>query len=270
MGDEIVNDAGSEIVEESAGAEDQVVEEFNNDPLGDVFPDRHPLSEMGEKKEEPETPAAEVEPKVEEKPEPVTEPVIDPAIDAMQKEIAAFKAKALDETKKRQDLELAIAEQNKKPDEFDWDNPEKTIAAAVDKVRQEAQTNILNMSEAHCKSRHKDYDAKYEVFVQMAQENPSIIKQMISQVDPAEYAYNLATQRMFSDEVGKDPKSYEEKLRARHRLEFEAEMKTKTDGRQALADSLPPSAKSMTDKNTPVDTVDDDPLGSLFPGEVAS
>lgn len=274
MGDKIENDNGAEIEAGSTESAEQIFEESN--PLEEMFSDAPP-SEMGKEKEVTELPAAEVAKEVETAVVPEVEKKVEvaaiPTVEDLQKEIVAFKAKALDETSKRQALEQSIAAQNKKPveaAEFDWDNPQKSVDAAVNVVRQEAQTDRLDMSEAHAKSRHEDYDEKYEVFVAMATENPAILQQMLSQVDPAEYAYNLAAQRIFSDEVGKDPETYEAKLKAKHFLEFETAAKTKTDGRQEIVNNLPPSAKNMTDKNTPVETVDNDPLGELFPGEVAS
>jgi hypothetical protein len=255
-------------------AEEQNVEEIvETDLLSEVFGDRYPLSEMGE--ETPETPAAETEEKVDEVPATTAESVaakpeaIAPKrSDAEQAgENAGLMAALMAERQKRQALERQIAAKPKEPTRFNWDNPEQTIEAIKAELRQENQTNLLNLSEANAQARHDDYDAKYQVFVGMAQENPALIQAMLQQPDPAEYAYQLASQRIFQNEVGADPQTYRDKLRAELRLEIEAEMKSAAQSRQDVAASLPPSAKSMTDRRTPVENIDDDPLGSLFPGE---
>lgn len=185
---------------------------------------------------------------------------------SIEKELAAFKAKALDETRKRQALEQKLAEKDKAPLEFDWDNPEKTLEAVREEMRAENQARLLDMSEAGAQARHEDYGEKYEIFVSMAQENPALVQTMLTKPDPAEYAYQMATQRIFHDEVGADPKTYEDKMRAKIRQEVEAEFAAKASSKKALADSLPPSANSLTDKTTPVDTIKD-PYDDLFPGQ---
>lgn len=250
MSEEIV-----EAVEEQA--------EFDVNPLDDIFPERHPLEPKGEEViETPEPPAEEVETKGVEEAEPPAAPAKEePKANETEGVLKALMA----EREKRQALEARLAQQQQEqPQGFDWDNPEKTIASVEQRFEQRLQVNLLNMSEAQAKARHEDYDQKYEVFERMARENPAIVQAMLQQADPAEYAYNMATQKIFTDEIGSNPKEYEDKLRAKIRLELEQEFKQKTDDRQELVDSLPPSAKKLTNKNNPVDVIDDDPLGSLF------
>lgn len=258
-----VNEVAHEAPE--APAQESIAE----NPLEDIFPDRHPLSSMGDAEPEiTEPPAVEVAQKVEPEPETTSEPEKvetpapkDPVADA------GIMAALMAERQKRQDLEKQIAAQNHQPQEFNWDKPEETIANIKQELKAEMQTNLLNMSEANAQSRYADYEEKKAVFMEMAQENPAVISAMLQQADPAGYAYDLAKQRMFQNEVGNDPQAYEGKLRAKIRAELEAEMKQKTDSRQALSSSLPPSAASMTNKNTPVDTVINNPLDDLFPGQ---
>lgn len=250
--------------------ENQVVDEqVNEDPLDEIFPERYPLDSMGESEPEstPEPPAEEeVETKGEEEAEPPAAPEEEPKPqdDPLARELAAFKAQALDERRKRQALESQLAQKQEQPPGFDWDNPEQTIASVEQRFEQKMQTNLLNLSEAQAKVRHEDYDQKYEVFVKMVEENPAIVQTMLQQPDPAEFAYQTATKRLFTDEVGSNPQEYEDKLRAKIRLEIEEEFKQKATNRQELSNSLPPSAKSLTSKTQPVDVINDDPLGELF------
>lgn len=257
--------------EENASAPiEQEVEQLNveSNPLEDIFPDRHPLANMVE--EVPgTTPEPMEDPKVEETPEPTSEPklavVEQPILDPTKE--AGLMAALMAEREKRQNLQRQMEQQQQEKAKFDWDKPEETIASLEQRFEQKLQTQKLDLSEAYCASRHEDYGEKKDVFMRMAQENPALIAEMVKQPDPAEYAYNLASQRMFSEKVGSDPAEYEAKLRAEITAELEAKYKQAATDRQALSASLPPSAKSMTNKNTPVDTVDNDPLGSLFPGQ---
>lgn len=246
-------------IESVEEVQEEVVEVVDADPLGEVFEDVTP-QETGVI-EEPEPPAAEVVEPVEATPEPKPEPVEEPDYKA---QVEAFKAKALDEKNKRQALEKQY--ENRPPEklEFDWENPQETIQKLQTDFENKLLVSKLDMSAAQAKSRHEDYDEVEQVFIGMVQENPSIYNQMVSQVDPAEYAYQLAKQKMFTDEVGKDPADYEAKLRAKHFAEFEAEFKNKEKTTAETIANLPPSAKSMTDKNQPAIVVDNDPLGSLF------
>ena len=243
-------------------------------PLEDIFPDRHPLANMVEETPEPTAEPVE-EPKVDKVPEttaepekPKEEPHAAPQIDPTKE--AGLMAALMAEREKRQNLQRQLESQQQEKPKFDWDDPDKTMAAFEQKMEQRLQAQKLDLSEAYCSARHDDYGDKKEVFMRMAQENPALIAEMVRHPDPAEYAYNLASQRMFSEKVGSDPAEYEAKLRAEITAELEAKYKQAATDRQALSASLPPSAKSLTNKNTPVDTVDDDPLGSLFPGQYAS
>ncbi len=260
-------DPMDDFLSDEMGAEDTVTptESDTEAEVGTEQDDTGTETDTAEVDAEAETGAA-AETAAEEKKEPETPDTASQVSESIERELAAFKAKALDETRKRQALEQKIAEQNKEPLKFDWDNPEATIEAVKSEMRQENQTRLLDMSEAGARARHDDYGDKYEIFVAMATENPALVKTMLANPDPAEYVYQTATERIFHDEVGADPKAYEDKLRSKIRQEVEAEFTAKASSKKALADSLPPSANSLTDKNTPVDTIKD-PYEDLFPGQ---
>lgn len=255
-----VVDPMDEFLSDEMGAEDTATPaESDSEPVEDGETGTDPEPEPGEPDpvdpSEPETPAEEA---------PAEVPATSTADKASEQ--AGLMAALMAEREKRQAAERKLAEKPKEPLKFDWDNPEATIEAVREEMRQENQTRLLDMSEAGARARHEDYGEKYEVFVAMAKENPALVQAMLAKPDPAEYVYQTATQRIFHDEVGADPKAYEDKLRAKIRQEVEAEFSTKADSKKALADSLPPSANSLTDKNTPVDTIKD-PYDDLFPGQ---
>lgn len=235
---------------------------LENDPLNSIFGDKS-LEETvigkevvtapkEEKKVIEETVVTtEEEPKVEPKP---------------KDEDAGWKAAYFAEKNKRQNLEKQPKEE---PKPFDWTDPDKTIGSLKTELQQDMQTKFLDMSDAQCKARHKDYDEKYQVFVGMAQANPAVINSMLQQPDPAQYAYDLASQKMFTDEVGADPTTYKAKLEAEIRAKIELENNDKAAKKKVIVDGLPPSAASFTDK-VPIDGVQKEPFDALFPGQVAS
>ena len=258
------------VVEDETPEVEEVVEVevAEVDPLAELFDDVEPQPEKGViEKEEPEPPAVELDvvKKDEETTEPSSDPVVEeeaPTVESLQKQLSAFKAKALDETKKRQAIEnKPVAE---KPIEFDWDNPNNSLAAIEARANTKAEGRFLAMSASQARARHDDYTEKYDVFVEMIQENPSLMDTVVAQDDPAEYAYQLGKQKQFANEVGKDPVEYEAKLKAKHFAEFQAEQTKKDTTKAEIAGNLPPSAKSFTDKNTPAAVVEKDAMEELF------
>jgi len=131
---------------------------------------------------------------------------------------------------------------------------------------QDFNTRFLNMSEAQAKSRHEDYDEKYESFKKMAMENPSIINTMTAQADPAEWAYQQAAGKLSMEEFGNDPVAYKEKLKAEILNELKTDKNSKIEKTIIEATKLPPSAADIIGKsNTNVGVaVSNDPLGDAF------
>jgi hypothetical protein len=263
-------------VEEQQEQESEVHEsietELTGEPLDGIFP-LDPLVETVEKEQATTAKEEEKGEKKVEVKEPVTtadsldtekEPIQQQKQEVSNNEVAGLQAALLAERRKRQELEQSLSQQSQEKKEFNWDNPQETIENIKTDLRQEFQTNFLSMSESQAKIRHKDYDEKYQVFVSMAQENPAHVNAMLQQADPAEYAYQLAKQKMFTDEVGSDPAGYEEKLRAKIRAELETEFNQKIEDKLSLASNLPPSAAKLTDKVQQKVVSNDDPLGSVF------
>jgi hypothetical protein len=255
---ESVND-GTEVegIGEDVGSEIGIL---TNDPLGDLFGE----TTKETVNEEPAVTASEVETVIEK--EAVTAPTI--PVEPVKDPDSGWKAAYFAEKSKRKALEDAKPKEEEDVT-FDWTNPENTIARLKQELRQENQRNFLNLSEAHCKARNPDYGEKYAVFAKMAEENPSIAHAMLSQTDPAQYAYDMAKKQMLLDEIGTDPETYRAKIEAEIRANIEAEYETRTGAKRQLLKSLPPSAAKMTDK-VPSSATIKDPLSALFPDQVAS
>lgn len=227
--------------------------------------------------EEPEAQPAEAE---EAKPEDAaTEIPAEPEVAAEdpQKIIDGLNAALLAEREKKRDAQIALeaaraqkeqqpkqAEPEQKAEEFNWDNPQETIARVKAELRQENQTAMLNMSEAQAMARHEDYGDKYATFVGMATENPSLVQKMLASPDPAEFAYQEASKKASLDEIGEDPAAYKARIKAEILAELKAD-KTETLIKKA-ATPLPPSASAIKGRiaqdNAPV--IHDDPLGAMW------
>jgi len=256
---------GQEAVEQET-VEDLMVEGesgiLENDPLNSIFGDNSAAETV---KEEVVT-AHVVDEKVIETPVVTTEePKKEVPVETKKAE--GWEAAYFAERKRRQAAETAP--KAKEPVPFDWANPEKTIESIKTDLRQENQTRFLDMSQAQAMARHDDFGEKYQVFNDMGKASPAIWNDVLASPDPAERLYELAKQKMFTDEVGQDPAAYREKIAAEERLKLEQEFKDNAAGKAAIAAGLPPSAASMVDK-VPTNAAPKDALTELFPGQVAS
>ena len=217
----------------------------------------------------------------EEKPEPakVEEPAkaAEPAKPVQEemtpKERAAF-AKAADETRKRQALEVRLreleAKQSAEPAKTFWDDPEGALNKQKQEVQQAVVSATLRTSETIARSRYKDFDEKVALFGELAQTTPGLAQQMLSAADPAEFAYRTAANhKALQDAGGMDQllAKREEETRIKVRAEIEAELKAKSAALEKERAALPGSLSEAPSKgsNRPVwngPTAMDDILGS--------
>lgn len=174
------------------------------------------------------------------------------------KEKAAF-AKAADETRKRQALEVQLRELQarmpaapaapaEQPKAF-WDDPEGTLKRHEQAVQQAVQHaaigSRLQTSEVIARSRYPDFEEKVGKFKDLVMTTAGLAQQMLSAADPAEFAYRTAANHMAIEQAGGVDaliaKAREEE-RAKVRVELEAELKAKADAlakdRAALPGSL--------------------------------
>jgi hypothetical protein len=146
----------------------------------------------------------------------------------------------LTEKRKRQELEQQIAamqaeyarvqaqprSEAQEPTPDFWDNPQAAFASEAQKAArlalqeyQQMQTmERINASETAAKGKYADYGDAFSAFQQAASANPSLVQQMTSASDPAEFAYKTGKRALELEQVG----SIDE-LIANERAKWEAE-----------------------------------------------
>lgn len=175
-----------------------------------------------------------------ETPEPVESP-----------EIAAFKAKAQDEKRKRQEWEQrarTLEEQLSQPkeetseDDF-WDNPKeavsKTLQSEIGKVEQAFNTKLWGMSERLAKKTYTDFDEVMDYFAdEIAPQSPHLVEQARQDPDPYDFIYRTAKAQKELAEVG-DINALKAKIRAEVVAEMEQSNKTKIEEEIQKRSNLP-------------------------------
>ena len=167
-------------------------------------------------------------------------------------EIAAFKAKAIDETQKRQALasqleqanaRLAALEEPAEKVNF-WDNPDEAIGGVEASTDRKIQVAKTDMSVMMMRSIKPDYDEKEAVFVDLVMKNPALAAQMNQSVNPAEFAYSYAKNYMDMQEIG-DIDAFkadiEAKAYAKAKAEFEGGKKAEIEAAIKTRSELPGS-----------------------------
>lgn len=148
--------------------------------------------------------------------------------------IAALK----DERAKRQQLEQQLAEyqayiQQVQQQQFQPADPEvdpiaylkeQVQAEVMPQVQQYALQFRVEMTEQLARQKWQDYDAKIELFKQEAASNPFLVEQVKQAPNPAEYAYNVASQIAVARQYGSEAPPSREELEAKIRAEIMAEI----------------------------------------------
>lgn len=222
-------------------------------PLSDVFSS----AEIQEQAQIEPVAETVVEPEVEVSTETETEvqaaPTAEPEqkvddVEVLRKELEAFKAKALDETRKRQELKAQLEQRNKPEPPDAFAEPDKAIEYQVNKVRQEFQSRFLDMSEANAASRHEDFNQMKQVFFEeMLTQNPVLQQQALMQPDPYGWIYNQAknhTELKDIGNVGDWQKRKEAEIRAKLEAEYEAKKKVEIEA--AIQSKLPKTLANAT------------------------
>lgn len=248
------------VMSEEQAVETQEVETVDAAPLNDVFGNAEPTGVEHVETPSTDQPEPEMDVKEEEPSSPEPEPETPEPTQKSERDLGLEKA-LVAERQKRQAAEFAL-QQNQVPEEKKefWDDPEARLEAMANDLRAESQRNLLNLSESHAKARYEDYQDKYDVFKNMATENPSLINQMLSQPDPAEWAYRQAEKQAFAQEIGEDPTAYRAKIEAEIRAEVEKEFNNKVAEKVNKVSGLPPAAGSLTNKRATPKPISNKPL----------
>lgn len=103
-------------------------------------------------------------------------------------------------------------------------------------VAQQASFNAhLNMSEMLARRDHADFDAMKASFLQMAEQNPAIVQQALSDADPWGKAYQIAKNASTMQELGA---TNLDDLKAKLREELMAELQAQPAARPGLPPTL--------------------------------
>lgn len=149
------------------------------------------------------------------------------------------------------------------PDAYERQLYEQRLAQQVD----DRMFNALsNMSVYQAQQRHEDYGEKEQLFTRLAEANPGLAQQMRAHPDPAEFAYQTASQYLMLQEVGKDPAAYEEKVREKVKAELLAEQGTAAEPSSGQRE-IPPTLvneRSTQTKREPA-WAGPEPLDTIFP-----
>jgi hypothetical protein len=184
-------------------------------------------------------------------PEPVVEPTpakVEP-VDVSDREKAAI-ARAMDERRKRQELEGKLAEMQKEPPKQFWDDPEGALNTFRNEIKQVQVNTVLNTTEALARSTHPDFDEKIAIFAEIVQQTPGIQQQWLSSPNPAEYAYNLGKNHMELRQAG-DLNALRAKMEKEIRIKVESEFAAKQKQAQDAQNAIPGSLTNSRSVGSP-------------------
>lgn len=148
------------------------------------------------------------------------------------------KQAALDERKKRQELEKRIAEyeerirgyeqqrqqpkQQEQPPDW-WSSPDKAAEVFQAQIQEQLYQTRVSLSEQFMRQQHADYDEVSTLFAEQAQRDPHLLRQLYSHPSPAQFAYQIGQQIRLMQEVGNDPAAYRKKIEDEIRAKLLAE-----------------------------------------------
>lgn len=197
------------------------------EPEPEKEPDPEPKGdEEAEKGEEPE-------PEKEPDPDSSEPPSQEPEGEEEPKDVAGLRAALKDERRKRQDFQkeldaLKTAQQQpsqpEEPPDRDLD-PEGYERWQENQRVQERFHDRVVMSQELMRSQHSDYDDVEAAFLEAMKQNPALQVQLAQHPMPAKFAYEEGKRQKFLQEIGNDPASYEQRIRADERKKAEADFK---------------------------------------------
>lgn len=187
------------------------------------------------------------------------------------------KKMALDERRKRQELERRYAELEAKlktPEGKEevvdfFADPDKALGQVKNEIRIELANAKLEISQELMRERYEDYDELESEFVDLAKDNPVLIKQLSEAKNPAKFAYETALKARKANELN-DVDTFREKIRAEERekirAELEAEMKQNAEKAQKRDRALAPSLANQRAAGA-LDEVATETLEDIFRGK---
>lgn len=183
-------------------------------------------------------------------------------------EQAWTKSMALDERKKRQDIQKEL-------DDYKAQMAEKAQVDAPDvfedqdafreHLRAENQAGLLSqkieMSRMFAMGQHDDYEEKEQAFMELAESTPGLADQVRQHANPAAFVYEQGQKSMEFKQM-QDVGSMKDKMRAEIRAELEAEMSSTTEKKAAIGSNITPSLANARSSNEGVEPPAD--LDSIY------
>ena len=201
-------------------------------PAEPVKAEPAPTEPVQQKAENPEPVIPVKEPPVVETP-PVAPVAAPPApvqpVESPQE--AAYKRAMREEREKRQALERKLQElQTPKTPVDPWSDLPGALNGTREQIREEMFLERCNLTEELARSKHADFDAVREEFVEAANANPALWAQVRQERNPAAYVYREGLRIRELKDVGGDFTAYRAKIEkdveTRLRAEFEAKLKS--------------------------------------------
>jgi hypothetical protein len=199
------------------------------------------------------------------------------AADADDDKTEWTKKMALDERRKRQELERRYAELEAKvkaPEGKDesvdfFADPDRALGQVKNEIRSELANAKLEISQELMRERFEDYDELESEFVDLAKDNPVLLKQLSEAKNPAKFAYETAQKARKASELD-NVDTYREKIRAEERekirAELEAEFKQTAEKAQKRDKALAPSLANQRAAGA-LDEVATETLDDIFRGK---
>ncbi|MEO1908790.1 MAG: hypothetical protein ABGX08_17385 [Citromicrobium sp.] len=198
--------------------------------------------------------------------EQAEEPEVPPTKDKLpQEEFAGLK----DERRKRQEAEQRLEALEKQlqqlqapkdpppPPPSMWEDEEGWQRHLQTQIMQQAdQLSRINASEMAARSQHEDFQSMFDLFNQLAVENPSIVQQAMADPHPWGKAYSIAKNHARMQELNAvDLGDLEAKLREQIKVEMEAQKPAQPELPQSLAGAQ--SARNTTNQPFTPPSLDD-------------
>lgn len=224
------------VVEQAAPVAAEAVEDNKGDAATGQPRDEHgrfaPAAPVEPAKVEAAPPAA--------KPEPSHIPLAALLDERDKRKRLEQEAEELRRWKAEQEAKAAKpAEPPKVPDLYQ--DPEAFTRHFEQQVEQRLTQQRLTLSEQWAKRNHTDFDDTMKVFEGMAQGNPTLVQQMLTEADPAEWAYQQATKHKRMQEIGDDPDAWARR-RALEILEQDEALRAEVLGKYAPTPAAPAPA----------------------------
>lgn len=160
-----------------------------------------------------------------------------PPEDDTAAKLKAFETAMIEERRKRQALEAQLAEKEKEEKPYLGEEYEERFNEVEMKSQQAIENAKISLSEEFAREKYADFEEKRNIFIELANENPSLVAEMRRSPNPAGFAYKIADNHLKLKEMA-NPDEYEKKIREKLRAELLEEQAKEAAKRGELPGSL--------------------------------